>query len=403
MEYSYFGYTNYRQAVRGKISAASETAAIEKLSRIGYRIISLKEVKTFLPDLGNLFKGKVKQSELTMFSRQLALLVESGFGIFQSLELLQSQTGDRQLKKVIIEVLADLGGGDPLSVALSRHPHIFSRIYQKMVAVGEQTGDLEQILRSLAGYIERQSAAMGKIKTALTYPAIIAVLAVIIGGVMITVVLPPIVGLFASLGGNLPITTKLLLFIVDLLLNYGLYILIIILVLGFAGYLYSRTPKGRYYRDLVILKLPIMGRLSLISELARCCRSISLLYKSGLPLPDIMSLCSQACGNQVIARALNEVEKDMLKGEGLSVPMRRRRVFLPLMVEMAKVGETTGALDATLITVAESYEIEADSRTQRLISMIEPAMTIAIGLVVAFLALSIFMPLYSSLSLIAPK
>jgi type IV pilus assembly protein PilC len=151
---------------------------------------------------------------------------------------------------------------------------------------------------------------------------------------------------------------------------------------------------------VAILRLPILGRLILISDLARCCRSISVLFKAGLPLPDIMKLVSQAAANQVIAEALNGVEEDMLKGEGLSAPMRKRRVFLPLMVEMTRVGEATGTLDITLLTVAENYEIEADSRTQRVISMIEPVMTIAIGLVVGFLALSVFMPLYSGLSLI---
>lgn len=400
MEYSYIGYTEDRREVRGKVSAVSELEAIDMLSRFGYKVISLKAVLPFLPDLGNLLKAKVKTSELTMFSRQLALLLEAGLGIVQSLELLQSQTGDRELKKVLGEVVADLRGGDPLSVSLARHPHVFARIYQKMVAVGEQTGGLEQILRNLANYIERQSAAMGKLKAALTYPAIVAVVGVLIMGVMITVVLPPIVGMFTSLKGELPITTKLLLGGVDMLHKYGLHMLIVVLALGIVGYMYSKSPTGHYYRDMLMLKLPILGRLNLISELARCCRSMSLLFKAGLPLPEIMTLASQASGNQVVAKALNGVEQDMLKGEGLAAPMKKRRVFLPLMVEMTKVGEATGTLDATLITVAENYEVEAENRTQRLLSMIEPMMTIAMGLAVGFLALSIFMPLYSSLSLI---
>jgi type IV pilus assembly protein PilC len=400
MEYLYIGYTEDKREVRGKISAVSELAAIDMLSRIGYRVVSLKTVMPFLPDLGNLLKRKVKSSELTMFSRQLALLLDSGLGIVQSLELLQSQTGDKQLKKVLGNVIADLRSGDPLSVSLARHPNVFSRIYQKMIAVGERTGSLEQILRNLAGYIERQSAAMGKLKAALTYPAIVACLAVLIMGVMITVVLPPIVGMFSSLKGELPITTKLLLAGVDILHKYGLHMLVAIFAVGIVGYMYSKSPTGRYYKDMLMLKLPILGRLNLIGELARCCRSMSLLYKAGLPLPEIMTLTSQASGNQVVSRALGDVEKDMLKGEGLAAPMGKRWVFLPLLVEMTKVGEATGTLDATLVTVAENYEIESENRTQRLISLIEPMMTIAMGMAVGFLALSIFMPLYSSLSLL---
>jgi type IV pilus assembly protein PilC len=400
LEYTYIGYTKDRRIVKGQTSADTETAAINGLARIGYQVVSISLVKSFLPDLGNFLKGTVKASELAMFSRQLALLLESGLGIIQGLELLQSQTEEKELKKVLIEVIADLRGGDPLSISLARHPHVFSTMYQKMVAVGEETGGVELVLRGLASYIERESATRGKLKSAMTYPAIVAVVALLVMIVMVTVVLPPLVGMFTSLKGELPILTRILLGFVDIVRDYGLYILMILLVLGFAGYIYTRTPKGRYYRDLVVLRLPLMGRLILISDLARCCRSISVLFKAGLPLPDIMTLVAQSSGNQVIARAFNSVEQDMLKGEGLSMPMRKWKVFLPLMVEMTKVGETTGTLDTTLLTVAENYEIEAENKTQRIVSMIEPIMTVAMGIVVAFLALSIFMPLYSSLSLI---
>ncbi len=400
MEYRYLGYTNDRRTVKGKISAASELAAIDMLSRFGYHVVSLKSVTPFVPDLSSLMKRKVKTSELVLFSRQLALLLESGLGIVQSLELLQSQTGDRELKRVLVRIVSDIRGGDSLSVALSRHPHAFSRIYQKMLAVGEQTGNLEQILRNLATYIEKQSAAMSKLKAALTYPAIVSVLAVVIMVVMVTIVLPPIVGMFKSLKGDLPITTKLLLGFVDLMRQYGFHMVVTILIAGFVAYLYTKSPTGHYYKDLLMLKLPLLGRLNIISELARCCRSMSLLFKAGLPLPEIMTLASQASGNEVVARALNDVEKDMIKGEGLAGPMKKRWVFLPLMVEMTKVGEATGTLDATLVTVAENYDVEAESRIQTLLSMVEPMMTIGIGLAVGFLALSIFMPLYSSLNLL---
>jgi type IV pilus assembly protein PilC len=403
MEYQYIGYTKDRREVRGRISAASELVAIDMLSRLSYKVISLKAVIPFLPDMGNLLKGKVKESDLLLFSRQLAVLLEAGMGIIESLELLQSQAGDRQLKKVLGTVIIDLRGGDPLSISLSRHPHVFPSFYQKMVSVGEQTGGLEQILKSLANHIERQSAAISKLKAALAYPAIVAVVAVIVMAVMITVVLPPIVGMFTSLQGELPIPTKLLLASVDISQKYGLHILVAILAISVIGYIYSKSPKGHYNKDMLMLKLPLLGRLNLITELARCCRSISLLFKAGLPLPEIMNLTSQASGNLVVATALNGVGNDMLKGEGLAMPMKKRWIFLPLMVEMTRVGEATGTLDTNLITVAENYEIEADSRIRIFLSMIEPVMTIVMGLGVGFLALSIFMPLYSSLSLLGGK
>ncbi len=241
---------------------------------------------------------------------------------------------------------------------------------------------------------------MAKLKQALTYPAIVFCLGIVVAGVMITVLLPPLVNMFNRLGCQLPITTRALLALFDLLHKYGAYLLVTAIAIGTVGFMYARTPAGRYNRDRLILRLPIFGRLGLVSELARSCRNLSLLFGAGLPLPEVMNLTSQASGNRVVAKALSEVERDMLKGEGLAGPMKKRPVFLPLMVEMTRVGEETGNLDQTLITVAENYEIEADRRTQTLLSMIEPVMTIAMGLGVGFLALSIVMPIYSSLSLV---
>ena len=400
MNYTYLGYTESKQVVKGRVSATSEQAAEDMLANIGYSVVSLKPITSFLPDLGKFFQGKIKPAEIVTFSRQLALLLESGVGIVQSLELLQSQAGNKQLKKVLIEVVSDLRSGNSLSTALSKHSHVFSTIYSKMVGVGEQTGGLESVLRNLADYAERESKAIGKLKQALTYPAIVLCVALVVVFVLVTIVLPPIVNMFKSLGGELPITTRALLAGVNLLNKYGLYLLVVVIGMGIAALMYSRTSNGRYYKDMLMLKLPLLGRLSLVTELGRCCRSMSLLFKSGLPLPEVMTLTAQASGNRVVAEALAGVEQDMLKGEGLAGPMRKRWVFLPLMVEMTRVGEETGSLDKTLITVAENYEIEAESRTQTFLSLIEPVMTIAMGLGIGFIALSIFMPMYSSLGLV---
>jgi len=173
-----------------------------------------------------------------------------------------------------------------------------------------------------------------------------------------------------------------------------------IIALAVVGFMYSRTPNGRYFIDNVILKIPLIGRVNLVTELSRCCRSLSLLFRAGLPLPEVMALTVESTNNRVVARALRTVESGMLRGQGLAKPMSTSRVFPALMVEMTRVGEETGNLDDSLVVVAENYEIEADRRTQTLISMIEPVMTIVMGLGVGFLALSVFMPIYSSLSLV---
>jgi type IV pilus assembly protein PilC len=400
MNYAYIGYTEQRQIVKGKVSAADERAAADMLTNTGYRVLSLKVITTFLPTSGGFLQAKVKPTEMVTFSRQLALLLESGVGVIQALELLGSQTGDKILKKVLIQVVNDLRGGKALSTALAQHPNVFSTLYCKLISVGEQTGSLEAVLRSLSDYTERQAAAAAKIKQALMYPAIVFCLAIAVAAIMLTVLLPPLIDMFSKLGGTLPLPTRMLLAFMGFIQTYGVYLLVAIIAIGIVGFLYSRTPNGRYLRDRIILGVPLIGRLSLVNELARSCRSLSLLFRAGLPLPEVMALTTRATGNRVVARALGDVEQDMLRGQGLSKPMSRSKVFMPLMVEMTKVGEETGNLDDSLIIVAENFEIEAERRTQTLLSMIEPAMTIAMGLGVGFLALSVFMPIYGALSLI---
>jgi type IV pilus assembly protein PilC len=400
MEYSYLGYTGDRQIVKGKVSAADENAAVDILSNIGYRVVSLKPASRFLSTSFKLFQPKVKTTEMVTFSRQLALLLESGVGIIQALELLQYQATDKNLKNILVQVVHGLRGGKSLSMALSQHPQVFNKMYCKLISVGEQTGALETVLRSLAGYIERQSASMAKLKQAMLYPIIVFFLGIAVAIVMITVLMPPMIQMFSNLGGTLPLPTRILLGVMTFVQHYGVFLLIGAVILAVVGFLYSRTPNGRYQRDMLMLRIPLIGRLNLVTDLSRICRSLAILFKAGLPLTEVMALTIQATGNRVIARSLSRVEQGMLRGQGLAKPMSEAPIFLPMMVEMAKVGEETGNLDDSLVLVAENFEIEADRRTQALLSMIEPVMTIAMGLMVGFLALAVFMPIYSSLSLI---
>ena len=400
MDYSYLGYTEGRQIVKGRVSAADERAAVDMLNNIGYRVVSLKPASAFFSVSGGIFQAKVKPSEMVTFSRQLALLLESGVGIIQALELLQSQTTDRNLNKVLFDVINNLRGGKSLATALSQHPSVFSTLYCKLINVGEQTGAIETVLRSLADYIERQSTAIGKVKQALMYPAIVLVLAIAVGALMVGFLLKPVIDMFSKLGGDLPLPTRMLVSGMQFIESYGLFVLLGIIALAVVAYLYFRTPNGRFIRDRIALRMPLLGRLFQVTELARICRSLSLLFRAGLPLPEVMALTTRATGNRVIARALGTVEHDMLRGQGIANPMSREPIFLPLMVEMTKVGEETGNLDESLIIVADNLEVEAERRTQALLGLIEPVMTIGMGLVVGFLALAVFMPIYGALNLV---
>jgi type IV pilus assembly protein PilC len=396
MDFQYIAYTDDRRLVKGKLSATNEAAASSLLSYGGYQVVSLKTSTPFF-NMGNLVGrfSRVKPREIIMFSRQLALLLESGTDIVTSLELLQSQATNRILRSVVGEIASDIRGGSSLSAALGKHPRAFPEIYHRTIAAGEQGGNLEIVLRQMADYMERGVTTQKKIKNALTYPFMLAIIAVVVVAILVTFVMPTFVGLYSQLGVELPLPTRILLGLSEWLLQYGLYLLLGVVGVIVITYIYIRTPTGRYQLDKLMLGVPVVGRINLLSELSRCCRTIALLFRVGLPLPEVMSLAIHGSNNKVMVEALTEVQQELIRGQGLSKPMAKRELFLPLMVQMVGVGEETGNLDNTLTTVAQSYEVEADDRTGAAVGLIQPAMIIIIAVVIGFVAVSLISAMYS--------
>jgi type IV pilus assembly protein PilC len=396
MDYQYIAYTQDKRLVRGRLSATSEEAATSLLSYGGYQVVNLELVTPFF-NTGKLLArfSRVKPKEVIMFSRQLALLLESGTDIVTSLELLQSQVTNRTTKGVIGEVASDIRGGSSLSSAMSKHPQTFPEIYYRTIAAGEQGGNLDVVLRQMADYLERGAVTGKKIKSALTYPIMLAVVGVVVVSVLVTFVLPTFTSLYAAFGAKLPLPTRIVMSLSDWLIHNGLYLLVAVIVVAGLGYIYVRTPAGRYRWDKLLLTLPVIGRINRLSELSRCCRTIALLFRVGLPLPEIMTQAIHGSNNKAMVKALTETQQELIRGEGLSKPMAKRELFLPLMVQMVGVGEETGNLDNTLTTVAQSYEVEADDRTSAAVGLLQPALVVIIALVVGFLAVSLFSAMYS--------
>lgn len=396
MDFHYIAYTSEKKLVKGKLSATDEKGAASLLSYGGYQLVSLKGVTPFF-NLGSVAGrfSRIKPREIMMFSRQLALLLESGTDIVTALELLQSQATNRGLRVIIGQVASDIRGGTSLSTALSKHPRAFPEIYHRTIAAGEQGGNLEVVLRQMADYLERSVLTEKKIKNALTYPVMLGVVAIIVVAIMVAFVFPTFIDLYGAFGVELPTPTRILLGVAAWLLDYGLFIILAMVAAVIMGYLYIRTPAGRYQFDKLMLSLPVVGRINVLSELGRCCRTMSLLFKVGLPLPEIMSLVIHGSGNKAMVEALTGVQKELIRGQGLSKPMGKNKLFLPLMVQMVGVGEETGNLDNTLTTVAQSYEIEADDRTSSAVGLIQPAMIIGIAVVIGFIAVSLLSAMYS--------
>ena len=396
MDFAYTAYTEDKRMVKGKVSATTEEAASELLSYGGYRVVSLKASRSLINKEKLLAQfSQIKPQEVVMFSRQLALLMESGTDIVTSLDLLQSQIDNQTLASIVGEVASDIRGGSPLSKAMSKHPRAFSHMYHQAIAAGEQGGNLEVVLRQMADYVERSVVTQKQIKGALTYPVIVVVVAVVVVLVLVTFVFPTFAGLYSQFGFDLPLPTRILIGITDWSSAYGLYLILGVLIAIAVIYIYIRTPDGRYRWDKMMLRMPVIGRIVHLAELARACRTMSMLIRIGLPLPEILTMTIGASNNKVVVENLTGVHQELIRGEGLSRPMAKRELFLPLMTQMVRVGEETGSLENTLATVADNFEVLSADKTKAAVALIQPILTIFIGLVIGFLVLAMFSAMYS--------
>jgi type IV pilus assembly protein PilC len=396
MVYSYIAYTSEKNIIKGKVTAEDEAAARKLISYSGYQILSIKETpssidwKFLTTDLGG-----IKQKEIVMFSRQLALLLESGTDIVTAIELLKDQVGDKTLRGILGEVVNSIRGGNSLSVAMSKHPKAFQNIYRRTISAGEQGGNLETVLRQMADFLERQLETRKKLKGALTYPVIVSIVAIIVVAVIVLFVLPTFLNLYTSFGVEIPALLSGLQNTIDWLKENILIILAVIAFLVVSIFAYVRTKNGKYRYDSLKLKLPVIGRVLQLTELSQASRTISMLFRVGIPLPEIMNLVIVGTDNVFVSESFEKVQHDIIRGKGVSAPMKSNAFFLPLMVQMVAVGEGTGNLDKTLATVAESYENEANERISVAIGMIQPILTIIIGLVVGFVAVIMITAMYS--------
>ena len=397
MDYQYVAYTSEKKTVKGRLAASDEAKAVGQLNSLGYQVLSIKAVGS----LGKLrksldisFTSPIKQKEVIMFSRQLALLLESGIDIVTSIDLFRVQAGNKAFKTTLEEIIASLRGGSSFSEALSKFPKVFPIMYCRTIAAGEQSGNLDTVLRRMAEYMERTAIATKKVKSAMTYPIVVLVVAIVVVAALVFFVMPTFTSLYTSMGAKLPAITTMLLNFANGAAKYGVYVLIGLVALVVGIGMYIKTPLGRVNWDRLMLRLPVIGPIVQLNELSRCCRTISMLIKVGLPLPDIITMCVQSSANKIMSQALIDVKQDMLAGEGLAQPMTKSTIFLPLMVQMVSVGEKTGNLGNTLTTVADSYETDADDKTQAAVALLQPAMTIGLAVIVGFIVVAMVSAMY---------
>jgi type IV pilus assembly protein PilC len=402
MAYKYRVYTADKKIITGKIDVVNEKLAEDALYRTGYQqVLSLEEmpqkisIETLIPSLFG-----VKIREVVDVSNQLATLLKSGIPILSALKLLGGQAGKKALTKILNGLADDIQGGSSLSQALMRYPKVFNTTYCQIITASEQAGTLELGLEQAAAYLEKRSSSQQKLVRAMLYPAFILIMAVGVSILLITVALPPLVQLFNSFSAELPWMTKLLIAIAGFLTDNRLQILLGVIVIALIAYGLSKLPSFQLAKDRFILRLPVFGSIAIERSMAMFCQTTSMLLKAGLRLPPILEIVIQSNRNRIIRRMFTDIRERLIQGEGMSQPMSEHKLFPQLLVEMILVGEKTGAMDSTLATLADFYEKKVDRKIDTLITMIEPVLTVVVGGVVIFLALSMITPMYSILKAI---
>jgi type IV pilus assembly protein PilC len=347
------------------------------------------------------FGGGVSAKELSVFTRQLSVMIDAGLPLVQSLEILGSQQENRSFQKALLGVRASVEGGSTLSNALRQYPKVFDDLYTNMIEAGEAGGILDNILQRLAQYIEKNVKLKAAVKSAMIYPsAVVGIMFIVVFALMRWVV-PTFVQLFVGLGVDLPGPTKLVMNISKLVVNYWLFMFIGAGLVAFAIASYYKTSGGRLVIDTIMLKTPLIGILLRKIAVARFTRTLSTLLAAGVPILDGITITARTSGNAVIERALMSVRKGVEEGRTIVEPLKATNVFPSMVSQMIGVGEQTGALDAMLSKISDFYEDEVDQAVKDLLTAMEPLILLMLGGIVGGIVISLYLPLFSLISKLA--
>jgi type IV pilus assembly protein PilC len=387
----------------GKLEADSATHVTAKLKQLGYAPIEVSETKAgmgkelTIPGFG---AKKVKLKDLAVFSRQFATMINSGLSLLRALNILSQQTESAELGRVTKEVSNDIETGSSLSVAMAKHPAVFPPLMVNMCRAGEVGGFLDSVLLQIAANYEAEVKLRGKVKSAMTYPVVVFVIAVVAVIGMLLFIVPVFAGLFTQLGGKLPLPTQILVTLSNLLKTF-FPVIIVVAFVGLALFKkYKRHDRVVNFIDPMKLKLPVFGNLFQKIALARFCRNLGTMMHSGVPILQSLDIVADTTGNVVLARAVRDVQESVRRGESLAGPLLNHPVFPPMVVQMITVGEETGALDGMLHKIAEFYDQEVESTTEALTALIEPLMIAFMGAIIGSMIVALYMPIFKIFDLI---
>ena len=395
----YKAVTSTGQVVSETIDAANEQSVTRELFQRGYRPISIKMTKSGAKESeggfgSDLFAKKIKPDELVLFTRELVTLLRAGVPMLTALEALGSQS-QNVMGETINKIYVDVMSGNSLSQAMDKHPKIFNKLFVNSVKAGEMSGALDEVLERMALMLKKDAESRKKVKSAMKYPILVMSAMVIAFIVMMTAVIPKFAAMFSKMKVELPLPTRILMGTSNFVQQY------IVFILGFAALVFIgsqvalKTKQGRYWWDDTKMKIPLIGPLIAKSAMSRFSKMFETLNKSGLPILQTLQTVSSAVGNVVIENIIRQVALGVEKGEGISGAMKKHKIFPAIVVRMVAIGEQSGSLDEMLGSISDHYDVEVEHQINGLTSMIEPILTVVLGVAVVIMAVGIFLPMWN--------
>ncbi len=386
----------------GTLDAPDQRIVATKLREMGFAPVSISEVKTTglkkeitIPGFGK----KVGLKDLAIFSRQFSTMINSGLSLIRALNISAEQTDNPELARILGEVRNNVEQGRALSVSMADH-EAFPKLYIAMVRAGETAGLLDSVLLRIAETLEKDLDLRRKVKSALTYPVVVLVMAICLTGVMLVFIVPTFSAMFDSLGGTLPLPTRVLVALSGMIRSFW-YIILLLPIVAWKGFLQARKqPHVRLQLDRFKLKVPVFGGLFHKIALARFSRNFGILLTAGVPILTALEITADTVNNGVIGNATNDVKMSVKEGESVAAPLSSHAVFPPMVVQMIAVGEETGAMDTMLGKIADFYDSEVTSTTESLTAMLEPLMIGVLGGIVGGMVIALYMPMFKIFELI---
>jgi type IV pilus assembly protein PilC len=390
--------------ITGQLEADNQAAVAAKLTSMGYAPIKIDQVKEngLQMEINLPGSNRVKLKDLAIFSRQFATMISSGLSLIRALSILHEQTENKKLAETIDDIRSRVEAGSSLSQALAEHEKVFPKLYVAMVRAGETAGMLDQVLLRVAAMYEADVKLRSKIKSAMTYPVIVFIMAILLSTVMLIFIVPVFTDMFAGFGAELPLLTQVLVSASDFVTSW-LGVLSYVVVPTAVWFTYKRvraTEKGRYTLDVIKLRLPVFGPLFHKIALTRFARNLSTLLAAGVPILQALEITADTVNNGPIANAIKDVQDSVRQGESINRPLSGHEIFPPMVVQMIAVGEETGNVDGMLEKISDFYDTEIESTTESLTALMEPLMIGVIGGIVGGMVIALYMPMFKIFELI---